>query len=297
MRSTSVIDTEEGGFSAGTFPDAGPGMHHFVARALAGTLLFREHVEARALWIRIVHAAPGLVALVLMPNHFHLQHPRDVRDALRGAMGGFAQWRNERRGERGRVWSRMPDPAPLVDSQKRRRTERYIHLNPCRAGIVQDPLAWVWSTHRDAVGLALDPVRPRVRDPGGYHRWVSSDPHTRVDGTELPITSAVALAGRQGLTSLAAAVSEVTRTPAEHLHRRGPARSLLLRCARSFCQASTAEIAEYCGVGLRAVQKVDASEEDALRLVARVAGDSRFPGVRSGDLRRLAGWRRFRDLR
>ncbi|MBW1879754.1 MAG: hypothetical protein JRJ84_15435, partial [Deltaproteobacteria bacterium] len=229
-------------------------MNHFVARAVPGSLLFREQVEARALWSRVAGAVPGLVALVLMPNHFHLQHSRDVRRALAVAMRGFARWRNARRGEHGRVWSQMPEPAPLVDAQKRRRTERYIHLNPCRAGIVDDPLAWAWSTHRDAVGLALDPVRPRVRDPRAYHHWVSGDPHVRVEGTELPIASGAMLAGRKGLATLAPAVSEVARTPVDLLCRRGAARSLLLRSGRSLCQASTAEIAEYCGVGPRAVQ-------------------------------------------
>lgn len=37
-----------------------------------------------------------------------------------------------------------------------------MHPNPCRARLVADPLAWPFSTHRDAVGLAVDPVVPRA---------------------------------------------------------------------------------------------------------------------------------------
>lgn len=271
-------------------------MLHLVARSLPGTLLFREHVEARALWLRIVNAAPGLVALVLMPTHVHLEHPRDVRGALAGAMSGFARWRNARRRERGRVWEGLLDPTMLADSQKRRRTERYIHLNPCRSRIVDDPLAWAWSTHRDAVGLALDPVRPRARDPHPYHRWVSGDPHVRVEGTSLPVASDVEPLGSEGLERLAMVVSEATRTPLDLLRRRGAARSLLLRCARSLCRVTTAEIGAYCNVGPRAVQMVPATLDDAVGLVARIAGDPRFPGLRPGDLRQEPGWRRYRDL-
>lgn len=56
--------------------------------------------------------------------------------------------------------------------------------------MVTDPLSWAFSTHRDACGLALDPVRKRVPDVHRFHRYVSADPTVAVDGTLLPATPA-----------------------------------------------------------------------------------------------------------
>lgn len=163
-------------------------MYHLVARAAPGTLLIRTHAEAAALWADIVHAFPEIIALCLMPNHFHLVLAHaDAADRQTDAMRAFAQWRNHARDERAPVWTfPHPEPEPLADEQKERRNVRYTHLNPCRAHIVADPLAWPWSTHRDAVGLAAWPVIPTRRDTVGFHHYVSADESTSVDGTPLP---------------------------------------------------------------------------------------------------------------
>ena len=98
---------------------------------------------------------------------------------------------------------------PLVDATKARRTVRYVHLNPCRAHLAVDPLAWPFSTHRDRLGCAARPVLPQARDPEAFHRYVSSDPSVDPTGTPLP---ARALATRD-LDRLAEAVSSAARTP------------------------------------------------------------------------------------
>ena len=94
-----------------------------------------------------------------MPTHAHVLHHREVTTGLRRAMASYARWRHHERGTAGRVWLRLDEPTRSVTAQKRRRDERYVHLNPCRDGLVRDPLGWAFSTHRDAVGLAIDPVR------------------------------------------------------------------------------------------------------------------------------------------
>jgi hypothetical protein len=134
-------------------------------------------------------------------------------------MGSFARWRNHARGERGPVWQTHPAPQALPDVQHTRRTIRYVLLNPCRAGLVADPLAWPYSTHRDAVGLAVPGVRRIEREPERFHRWVSADGTVDVAGTALPVVGWGSASGAQ----VAGAVGSVCRALPEMLARRGPA--------------------------------------------------------------------------
>ena len=46
----------------------------------------------------------------------------------------------------------------------------YIHLNPVRDGLVDQPLAWQWSTARDLVGAVADPWVSLDRLTAQLHR-------------------------------------------------------------------------------------------------------------------------------
>lgn len=266
-------------------------MLHQVARALPGRLLFTSWSEGRALWDRVVRAAPGLTALCLMPDHLHLLHEADLREPLAHALSGHTRWLNARRRRAGPLMEPLQAPGPLRDDGKVRRNVRYVHLNPCRAHLVADPLAWPLSTHRDAVGLAAFPVVPVRRDPEGFHRYVSSDPLVRVDGTELPrVTVAVPDA-----TQVLHATSAVTRTPLPDLLRRSPARALYLKAARTLTPESHRTIADGVGLTRWAVLKHRPREDERVRAVARAAGDPRFPPLWDVDLRESRGWLRYRD--
>jgi hypothetical protein len=123
-----------------------------------------------------------------MPDHIHLILPDAPGKRLGRAMSAYAQWRNAYRGERGPVWTPHPPPDRLADEKHLRRTIRYVHLNPPRAKLVEDPLAWAWSTHRDRVGFAFPRVGALEPDPNRFHRSVSGDPSVAVEGTDLPRT-------------------------------------------------------------------------------------------------------------
>jgi putative transposase len=269
--------------------------YHLVVRARHRALLFRSHREARWLWDAVTTRVPGLIALCVMPDHLHLVHPDDVRVPLGRAVQGFARRRNASRGERGAIFERAPQAEPLVDEQKLRRSVRYVHLNPCRAGLVGDPLAWPWSTHRDAVGLALHPVVRRSRDPYAFHRYVFADPTVHVLGSELP-SGGAALTG-DVLGVVAQAVSEVLRVPLRDLRSRTAARPLFIRCARVHTARSLAEIGAWCGVTRQAVAKQPATANADVRLVGRVLTDERFGGLDDGDLTLFGPLRRYRTRR
>lgn len=277
-------------------------MYHLVAHALDGTLLFRTHAEARVLFDLVAASFPDAVAFCVMPDHVHilLPHP-DPAGLLRHVMSAFARWRNHHRRETGAVWRPAPPPEQLPDPEHARRTGRYVHLNPCRAHLVGDPLAWPWSTHRDATGFAARPVRERAHEPGRFHRWVSADPSVALEGTALPEGSF----GTIRWDAIAEAVAGVCRVPASGLRRRGLARRLALRTAWVLDVRDARMLAEALDLTessvFRAVRGVphrsNARREPALLACIRAVGDMRFYALPDGDLRRAPGWERYRAKR
>lgn len=266
-------------------------MFHLVARSIDRSLLFRDWTEARALWARVLTAAPSPTALVLMPDHLHLLHRTDARRPLAAALSGYARWRNAHRCQRGPVFEALPPAEEIVDDDKRRRSVRYVHLNPCRAKLVADPLGWPFSTHRDAVGLSAPAALPLRRDPAAFHRYVSSDPSVDVNGTELPATTLET----DDVLAVFHAVSAVTRTPLSDMIARGPARTLFLGVVDRLCpRVPRRVVAELCGVRRQAAIAASARPDPRWRTIAGAVGDTRFLPLRDGDLTRLPGWERYR---
>jgi len=253
-----------------------PVAYHLVARARPGQLLFTDAEEGARLWRMVLSAAPGLEALALMPNHLHLLHPRDVRRPLADALGRYVRWRNHRLGARGSTLEPLPDAQPIADVGKLRRHVRYVHLNPCRARLVRDPLAWPWSTHRDRLGLSLEPAVPRAPQPRRFHRYVSADPTVRPEGTDLPAFQDTAHRPER----VRAVVASLARVPETALCRRGRWRSVYLAAAATLCDAPASVARAAVGVGRGAVTP---SLPQSTSLVARVLHDPRFEDVEAGE--------------
>lgn len=146
---------------AGTAHAQPDGMFHCVGRAAPGRLLFADFFAARALWVGFSAAFPELHALCVMPDHIRLILPDRPGLRLGHAMSAYARWVVAHRPRASETrWSPHPPAEAIPDALHLRRTLRYVLLNPCRAGLARDPLAWPWSTHRDRVGFAATPVGP-----------------------------------------------------------------------------------------------------------------------------------------
>lgn len=210
-----------------------------------------------------------------MPEHLHLQHPRDMRARLGQGLAGYVRWLNARTGGAGSRLRRLPPPTWAAGKTKVRRDVRYIHLNPCRAGLCNDPLAWPWSTHRDRLGLVADSPLRSSADPIALHRYVSADPSCAVQGTDWLSPSPT-----PSIWELQAAVSEILRCPLSTTQTRHPARRLWILSARVLTALKEPEIAAVVGVSRSAVYRVPAQHTPQLTLLARIAGDPRFPGLR-----------------
>lgn len=217
---------------------------HFAIRAVPGTVLFRTHAEARALWERLVAAFPRMLALCLMPDHIHLVLPdADADRRLPAVLSGYARWRNGVRGESGAVFASHDGPKEVPDGDHLRRTIRYVHLNAARKGLVADPLDWPWSTHRDAVGLAFPAAIERRRDRTQFHSYVTSDPQVSIVGTELPILRHEDFSIEQ----VADTVAGICRVPREALQRDRTLQRLAARAAWHRGFKNAAYLAETFG--------------------------------------------------
>jgi putative transposase len=106
-------------------------------------------------------AGTGIWAWCLMPNHVHLILVPQTPDGLRAALGEahrrYTKFVNEREGWRGHLWqgrfaSFAMDEAWLVACA------RYVELNPVRAGLVERPEQWRWSSARAHLGRAPDGI-------------------------------------------------------------------------------------------------------------------------------------------
>ncbi|TVQ94672.1 MAG: hypothetical protein EA397_01250 [Deltaproteobacteria bacterium] len=260
-------------------------MRHFAAHAVDDRLLFLTWEEGLHLWSVLTSRLPGAV-VCLMPNHVHVLAPEEGRGAIRGAMSSHARWLNHRRKLCGPLWRPLSDTGAILGREKWERNIRYVHLNPCRAGLVDDPLAWPLSTHRDLVGLTLRPVTPVRRDPAGFHRYVSSDPKVRVEGTMLPYN----ILEKPTFDELVDAVSALVRCTDDELRRKTSARRTLIRAAKSLTPLNNREIAEAVGVSRRTVENAAQLDPGGEKILRRVFGDRRFGLIVAEDGPRK-GWK------
>jgi putative transposase len=96
----------------------------------------------------------------VMPNHYHATlQPRqsNLSEAIRRLNSLYAQWWNRRHGRVGHVFQgRFKDQ--IVDRTSYLLVlSRYVATNPVRAGLVERPEQWRWSSYGATIGVASTP--------------------------------------------------------------------------------------------------------------------------------------------
>jgi len=94
-------------------------------------------------------------AYCLMGTHYHfvLQVPEDgLSVGMCELNGGFARWSNFRHGCEDHVFGRRFASVEILRDEHLREACRYVVLNPVRAGLVDHPGDWPWSSYRATVG-------------------------------------------------------------------------------------------------------------------------------------------------
>ena len=91
----------------------------------------------------------GLLGYCLMPNHVHLiaipDHPDSLYLAMKALHGRYASYLNARQGTTGHVWQGRYYSCPL-DENHLWEALRYTERNPVRAGMVERPDDYRWSS-------------------------------------------------------------------------------------------------------------------------------------------------------
>ncbi len=220
------------------------GYFHIVARVHRQDALLSTHPLAPRVWSAFRRAFPDALAAVLMPNHLHVIAPSTDAEAARLSAGAALSGIRRSVQGSGLRWQKLDLPPGIPDMHHLKRQIRYVALNPCRSGFVRDPLEWLWSTHREIAGAAVDPWMSGGRLAAAlgddapnfaarWHRYVSGDPTVHVIGTRFPQAARPKDASEHSLGVLLAAAAAAHRAPAERLFRRGPARRTFLALAHA----------------------------------------------------------------
>jgi putative transposase len=92
-----------------------------------------------------------LIGYALMPNHVHLAVIPALENSLAKGVGllhnDFSRWQQIQRDQTGHLWQNRFFSNPMDDIHCWMAL-RYIELNPVRAGLVQNPWDWPWSSAR-----------------------------------------------------------------------------------------------------------------------------------------------------
>jgi REP-associated tyrosine transposase len=106
----------------------------------------REHVVAKDAQV---------IAYVLMPNHYHLL-VQAATDDLSHAMQlfgiSYTKAINKRFERVGALFQGAFRAKEVDQDEYLLHLSRYIHLNPVRAGLVQQPQQWLFSSYSDYIG-------------------------------------------------------------------------------------------------------------------------------------------------
>lgn len=101
-------------------------------------------------------------AYVLMGNHVHLIATPSAPDSLATVMQGvgrqYVRLFNRRHQRTGTLWEGRYRASIIQHDRYFLACQRYVEMNPVRAGMVAGPENYQWSSHRHHLGLEIDPL-------------------------------------------------------------------------------------------------------------------------------------------
>lgn len=135
--------------------------------------LFRHYVAARIVQV---------TAYCLMPNHYHFLiflRESGLSKAMQRFVLAYTHGMNHRYGRSGTLFQGRFQTKEVDRDEYLLHLTRYIHLNPVKAGLVQCPEDWEFSSYQDYVGLRRGTlprsaeVLAQVGDATAYRQFVA----------------------------------------------------------------------------------------------------------------------------
>jgi putative transposase len=131
-----------------------PGMlSHITQRAAGADKLFHEKDDYLEFLGRMKEVSETylleILSFVCMPNHVHLlvhQIEDNLPDAMRELFSRFARRQNIKYERKGHLFGGPYRQAVCFDDVYALTVSLYIHLNPVRAGLTEDPRSYRWSS-------------------------------------------------------------------------------------------------------------------------------------------------------
>ena len=109
----------------------------------------KELAEARQ------QVADGLAEVAVVVARIHQRFTRrmhNLAEFLKGLLQRYTQWHNRTHERAGTLWEGRFKSVIVEDGVAAKTIAAYIDLNPVRAGMVQDPADYRWSSYGEAVG-------------------------------------------------------------------------------------------------------------------------------------------------
>lgn len=138
-------------------------LYHVYNRAARGDTILEtdEMVQLFVDLLRRASARDGLsvYAWCVLPNHYHVvlrSGPVPISRTFGVVQGQFGQRYNRRIGSAGPLWQGRYKAKMIEDQGYVYQLVAYVHLNPVVAGLVEDPVRWRWSGHREIVRRHAD---------------------------------------------------------------------------------------------------------------------------------------------
>jgi len=140
--------------------------HHVVQRGNNRQAIFTSASDYQMLLDLLTEQARlfdvAVHAYVLMSNHFHLLLTPQTTDGLPKMMQAvgrsYVRWFNQRQQRTGTLWEGRYKSTLIQTDRYLLACMAYIDLNPVRAGLVQQPQDYTWSSHLHYVGVRTDPL-------------------------------------------------------------------------------------------------------------------------------------------
>ncbi len=137
--------------------------HHIVQRGHNRNAVFIEASDY-AYYLKNLHEwkqryEVEVHAWCLMTNHVHLvltprQQQKGISDLMRRLAGRQSRYVNRLERRLGTLWCGRFHSSVIDTDAYLLACLRYVELNPVRAGIVDHPTDYVWSSHRERMGLS-----------------------------------------------------------------------------------------------------------------------------------------------
>jgi putative transposase len=138
--------------------------HHLIVRGNNRQATFVDDADRRDYKAVLQAAASELRvaihAYVLMTNHVHLiatpSDPDGLGKLMQAVGRRYVRHFNRRHGRTGTLWEGRYRASIIQDDRYLLACQRYVEMNPVRAGLVAEPRDYRWSSHRHHLGLEHD---------------------------------------------------------------------------------------------------------------------------------------------